>query len=88
MRDIVGDKKSRPQSRGAAEQQWHIMHILPLHLPLLPLLLLILLLLPPLLLILIPTIPLLLYTLYTLYLNSYCVCACVCENPSMVRALN
>ena len=25
---------------------------------------------------------------YILYPNSYCVCACVCENPSMVRALN
>ena len=84
MRVIVGDKKSRPQSRSAAEQQWHIMHILPLHY------LLTLLLLPLLLLIIIPTILLLPipYTPYILYLNSYCVCACVGENPSMVRALN
>ena len=65
------------------------MYILPLHyllllllLPILLLLLLLLLLLTTLLLLL------LLYTPYILYLNSYCVCACVCENPSMVRALN
>ena len=62
------------------------MYILPLHylllLLLLPLILLLLLLLTILLLLL------LLYTPYILYPNSYCVCACVCENPSMVRALN
>ena len=54
------------------------MHILTLHYLLLLLLLL---------LILTILILLLLYTPYILYPNSYCVCACVCENPSMVRAL-